>query len=300
MTTQDGKRVRHRPGEGRPVNSRLFLAAAAVVLVLMGTRLLLDMVWPMEKSQPQKPTGSVTEPVDGSADVSTEEGEEKLPPQKEPSREEKLEYIRTSGQYPEKLAAFAEHYGEVLDYVYDYPEKKDVEHQIDLTEEAKSEKVPLLIQWDERWGYEPYAGGLMGYAGCGPTCLSMAALYLTHDPEQTPLKAAEIAERWGYAQEGVGSAWTLFSEGSRLLGLHPQELPLDENVMKQALDQGKLIVLSVGKGDFTQSGHYLLVTGYKKKGFTLNDPNSPENSGKVWPYEKLKGQIKNLWSMSAR
>ena len=298
MNHEEGRRVRRREGEDRPVNSRLFLLIASAVLVLMGARLLLDMIWPMDKPQDQRPSTSVTEQEDSSADVSQKQ--EELPHQKEPSQAEKLEYIRTSGNYPDKMIQFAEHYGEVVDYVYNYPELKDLPPEFDLTEEAKAEEVPLLLQWDPRWGYQPYAGGLMGYAGCGPTCLSMAALYLTHDPEQTPLKAAEVAERWGYVQEGGGSAWTLFSEGSRLMGLHPEELPLDKNVMTNALDQGKVLILSVGPGDFTKSGHYLVVTGYKKKGFTINDPNSRENSEKVWPYEKLKGQIKNIWSLSAR
>ena len=294
---QDGKRVRHRPDEGRPVNRRMFLVVAAVVLMLMGARLLSGVLWPMETSETREPSDSVTEQSAEPAPVSIQEESTRV---HEPSSREKLERIHTSEEYPEAMVRFAENYEEVLDYVYDYPEKKNAEHEIDLTAEAQSAEVPLLIQWDERWGYQPYAGGLMGYAGCGPTCLSMVALYLTHDPEQTPLKAAELAERWGYAQEGGGSTWDLFSEGSRLMGLHPEELPLNENVMAQALEQGKLIVLSVGPGDFTKGGHYLVVTGHTEEGFTINDPNSPENSAKVWPYERLKGQIKNLWSMSAR
>ena len=293
--TQDGKRVRHRRGEGRPADARLFLLTAAVVLVLMGARLLLDVIWPMEENKPLPP--SITE-QDESSSSSEEPGE--LPPQKEPSTREKLEYIRTSGQYPDMLIHMAEKYEETLDFVYNYPEKKDEEPPIDLSAEAEAEEVPLLMQWDERWGYRPYAGGLMGYSGCGPTCLSMAALNLTHDPKWTPVETAALAERWGYGVKDQGSSWTLFSEGSRLMGLHPEELPLDKKKMTQALDQGKLIVLAVGPGDFTQSGHYLVVTGYEKKGFRLNDPNSKANSERVWPYEKLKGQIRNIWSLSAR
>lgn len=289
---QDGKRVRRSAERGRPANVRLFLMTAAVVLVLVGARLFLDMVWPMKTAEKLPPV--VTEQVDGST------SQEELPPQKEPSAKEKLEYIRTSGKYPDQLVKMAERHEETLEFVYAYPEKKDLTPDIDLTEEAKAGEVPLLMQWDERWGYREYAGGVMGCSGCGPTCLSMAALYLTHDPAQTPLKAAELAERWGYDVQGQGSAWTLFSEGSRLMGLHPEELPLDRGKMVKALDQGKLLILSVGQGDFTQSGHYLVVTGYTKKGFTINDPNSRENSQKIWPYSKLEGQIKNIWSLSAR
>jgi uncharacterized protein YvpB len=68
--------------------------------------------------------------------------------------------------------------------------------------------------------------------------------------------------------------------------------------MKKALDAGSLIILNVGPGDFTDSGHFLVVTGYTDEGFSINDPNSRKNSEKIWSYDTLKGQIRNLWAMS--
>lgn len=286
----EGKRVRRREGQGRPANSRLFLLIAAVVLVLMGLRLILDTARPVD-GQEADASGVVSELPDRSA--------QEPPVKREPTREEKLEHIRTSGEYTEMLIKFAENYPEPLDFVYKYPEFKDYRPDFDLTAEAQSQEVPLLLQWDDRWGYASYAGGLMGYAGCGPTSLSMAALYLTHDPEQTPLKAAAIAEEQKYCSEGGGSNWTLISEGSRLMGMDAKALPLDRGVMERALDQGKPIILSVGPGDFTRSGHYLVAVGYEEEGFRVNDPNSRANSAKCWPYDQLKGQIRNLWAMSA-
>lgn len=32
-------------------------------------------------------------------------------------------------------------------------------------------------------------------------------------------------------------------------------------------------------------------------GFTVNDPNSPDNSAKHWTYDRLSPQISNLWSL---
>lgn len=51
-------------------------------------------------------------------------------------------------------------------------------------------------------------------------------------------------------------------------------------------------------GDFTKKGHYVLLTGYDEKGFTVNDPNHKSNSRKHWDYDTLSTQIKNLWSLS--
>ena len=37
--------------------------------------------------------------------------------------------------------------------------------------------------------------------------------------------------------------------------------------MKQALDDGKVIVCSMGPGDFTTEGHFILIRGYDGNGF---------------------------------
>lgn len=83
------------------------------------------------------------------------------------------------------------------------------------------------------------------------------------------------------------------------LGLSGKELPLNENSMKKALDQGKLIVCSMRPGDFTTSGHYILLYDYDDTGFCIKDPNRVSNSSRTWDYATLSPQIKNLWAISS-
>ena len=78
------------------------------------------------------------------------------------------------------------------DFVRDYPKKKDLTPTIDLSGLAGSETVPLLLQWDERWGYRAYNESIIGLAGCGPTCLSMATIYLTGDTTKDPLWMCQL------------------------------------------------------------------------------------------------------------
>lgn len=212
--------------------------------------------------------------------------------------DEKLEIIQTSSEYPSDMVEFAQKYPQVIDYVYEYPTCKSTVVEIDLSTEISDDSVPLLIQWDARWGYIPYGDGLIGYTGCGPVCLSMVALYLTGNAEWTPAKVAELSTENGYCVPGNGTSWTLISEGSRSLGLNAEELPLMESTMKNELDRGHPIILVVGPGDFTYSGHYLVVVGYDEDGFRVNDPNSYENSEKTWSYDTLSSQIRNLWAIS--
>lgn len=65
-----------------------------------------------------------------------------------------------------------------------------------LTFEEQKKKVPLFIQWDKRWGYEPYGTSDIGISGCGPTCMAMVIYSLTRNTEAIPpVLAAKIHER---------------------------------------------------------------------------------------------------------
>lgn len=177
----------------------------------------------------------------------------------------------------------------------EYPEAPDPE-DIDLTDLNLSE-VPALYQWDARWGYAQYAGNLLGLSGCGPTAFSMAAIYLTGDTSLDPLTIARFAAENGWAIEGNGTAWSLFAEGPEKLGFHVKELPLVEKYINDRLDQGQLIALILGPGDFTETGHYILLTGRTSEGYTIRDPNSPTRTGETWAYDRLAPQIKNIWAL---
>ena len=69
--------------------------------------------------------------------------------------------------------------------------------------------------------------------------------------------------------------------------------------MKKALDQGKLIVCSMRPGDFTTSGHYILLYDYDDTGFYITDSNRVSNSSRTRDYATLSPQIKNLWAISS-
>jgi hypothetical protein len=154
------------------------------------------------------------------------------------------------------------------------------------------------MQWDERWGYGTYSGEIFGRSACGPTCLSMAAIYLLGDTDMNPKWMADFATQNGYSTDGSGTAWALFSTGAAQLGMQVSELALEEDAMKQALDEGGLIACIVGPGDFTDGGHYILIKGYDEDGFIINDSNSYTNSAKRWSFETLYPQIRNLWVLS--
>lgn len=208
-----------------------------------------------------------------------------------------LDDIMNSTQYPKQLKDLALKNEEALEFVYDYPAEHVKEHTIDLTEEASMDSVPLFVQWDKRWGYEKYSGNFFAASGCGPTTLSMVVVYLTHDREASPIAVAKYSKEAGYSVDGSGSSWTLISEGCRHYGVKAKVVALDESRMKAELDEGHPIVVNVGPGDFTDTGHFMVTTGYDDEGFSINDPNSIEKSGKRWLFKNISSQIRAVWSM---
>lgn len=185
---------------------------------------------------------------------------------------------------------------ELADYVDHLEEKYGKDFVIDLSAESKMDDVPLLLQWDERWGYKAYGSGLIGYTGCGPTCLSMIALYFTGNDEYSPLYTAKLAMDKGYYVWGVGTAWALFEEGAKDLGLSCRNVTYTENSMKERLDAGEKLVCSMRPGDFTKGGHFLIVKGYTEEGFEINDPNSRIKSEKIWSPDVFLPQVKQMWT----
>ena len=164
-------------------NRAVFAGVLAVVLCVLLVVILLP-----GGEQPQAPTlnpaPSTTAPVTQPPTVPTE------PPLTYPA----------DATPQQMLAAFMEYYDlkpsdypqvvreafatakENVDYLLNFPFLKDEKHEVDISGYDISQGVPLFIQWDERWGYLPYAGNYAGLAACGPTCLSIVAYYLTGDP----------------------------------------------------------------------------------------------------------------------
>ena len=199
-------------------------------------------------------------------------------------------------QYPKSLVQLLERNPETEGFVLNYPLREDTDWE--LTAVDRDAGVPLFLQWDPRWGYEKYGSDFLAVTGCGPTCLAMAGYYLTGSPDMNPAEIAAFAEKNGYYAEGSGSSWTLISRGCGQLGLEATELPLVKKKMTDALEKGHPVILALRAGDFTTTGHYIVLTGIQDGLFTVNDPNSVLRSEQLWSYEQLEGQIRHIWEIS--
>lgn len=217
---------------------------------------------------------------------------------KNESGTDKEAWIRSHpDQYPDFMVQLLDRYPETLPFVYDYPKAKDKEVSIDLSDEVTRGTVPLFLQWDERWGYREYGNDLMAITGCGPTCLSMVLCALTGDADWSPWAVAQYADKNGYYVEGTGTAWALMSQGAAELGLSAEEMSLSESGIRERLSMGQPIICSMGPGDFTTAGHFVVLSGLNDDGtIQIRDTNSPKNSDQSWELSRLMNQMRNLWA----
>lgn len=164
--------------------------------------------------------------------------------------------------------------------------------------EWRKGEIPVLFQIDPQWADAPYSGGTIRENGCGPTCMSMVYVALTGNTDLDPMRMAEWSERNGFSVNGM-TAWALMTEGASMLGIHGIELPSDTSVVRMELENGSPIICSVNPGDFTTTGHFIVLAGLTEDGRVIvHDPNSEQNSQRTWELERILSQCANLWSFS--
>lgn len=205
--------------------------------------------------------------------------------------------LKNMDAYPNEILELLFRNEETMEFVMDYPNKVGKTEKISLQEDYKAGEIPLFMQWDKRWGYSEYGSGLIALDGCGPTCLSMVTIGLTGDTKKNPKEIADMSVSLGFFQPGTGTSWALMTEGASQLGLVGEELSLDKERIVQELENGHPIICSMRPGDFTTTGHFIVLKGIRSNGKILvNDPNSITRSQKEWEIEVLMKQMKNLWA----
>lgn len=211
------------------------------------------------------------------------------------------EILNNIDRYPDKYLELLSKNIETIDFVLNYPNhtSKSDSKKTSIEEYYTPGEIPLFLQWDKNWGYDMYGEDPIAIDGCAPTSLAMVAVGLTGNTSVTPLSVSDYAYKNGYYIDGVGSSWSLISEGSKHFGLKSHELPLNKSSILSTLESGNPIILTVGPGTFTSTGHFLVLTGLTDDGkIKINDPNSKLNSSKSWDVDIFLNETKNLWKIS--
>lgn len=171
---------------------------------------------------------------------------------------------------------------------------------LDASDLPEGTVVPRLYQWDVRWGFMDYSSGPLGLTGCCPTSLSMVYTGLTGRTDRSPADMAQLAIDRGFVSESEGTFAELLPAVAPELGLSCTELRITARSITDALSQGQLLICNVGKGDFTDAGHFLVITGIAEDGTVwINDPYSSANSSVSWDPQRLADQAIGLYAFRA-
>lgn len=201
--------------------------------------------------------------------------------------------------YPSSLLDAMLRNPELIPFVEGYIHAQKIEQSISIMAELQK-PVSKFYQWDQRWGYLSYGDSIMGLAGCGPTALSIVITSLTHNSKWNPYAVASYAEANGYYVDGVGTSWALMSEGATYFDVNAMQIANDEQSLKNVIDQGGMVIASVTAGDFTTTGHFIVIHGYDQQGnFLIQDPYRKSTSDNVWTFTRLSPQFANLWAYYA-
>jgi len=204
--------------------------------------------------------------------------------------------IKDYNSYPEALLDMLSRDIDLLDFVLNYHDKSGKVFSESI--KVRKGEIPLLLQWDERWGYASYGENMIAISGCAPTSLAMVISGLTGDTSITPYKVAKYAEDNGFYVDGTGTSWSLMTSGSEFFGIDSKQISLSKDNIFSELENGHPIIASMREGDFTTAGHFIVLTGVSNGKIKINDPNSKKRSSLLWNYDRLESQIKNLWSFS--
>lgn len=198
-----------------------------------------------------------------------------------------------------KMVKLAVNDSQAVDFVVDFIDKYPQQSGQPFTDALEENTIPLLQQWDERWGYITYSSTAFGCTGCGPTSLSMVYMGLTGKTDKTPADMAKLAADGGYETQYEGTQNQFFTESVSGLGLSVTELNVDADSLTWALEEGMPVICNVGPGDFTMRGHFFVITGKNDDGsLNINDPYSSVNSSESWDIDLIIGQTKALYAYS--
>ncbi len=145
------------------------------------------------------------------------------------------------------------------------------------------------LQTDPRWANIDYSAAGektdIAESGCGPTCMAMVIASLK-DSSVTPAITAAWSLAHGYKARNQGTYYSYFKPQAEAYGIEAYQLNynnlrnagavgnLYHNQALAAVQGGSCVICCMGKGNWTSSGHFILLYDVSGDTAYVNDPNS--------------------------
>lgn len=209
------------------------------------------------------------------------------------------EVIKNSKEYQKDVLELLYKNNETIDFVLSKSSFRMPGIFVKIDKECGNGVIPMLQQWDSKWGWYKYGENILALNGCGPTSLSMVLAGLTGNDGINPMEIAKYSDENGY-HEKAGTNWDLMTDITEKYGVKGHRISVTKESFENELKNGKPIICSVSKGYFTDEGHFIVVAGIKDGKLVIHDPNSISKSKKLWKFDDIKKQIKAAWSYSLK
>ena len=165
-------------------------------------------------------------------------------------------------------------------------------------------------QTDKRWSDNDYSAPgettTIKAEGCGIACSAMVIASLA-DKKVTPADTAAWSKDHGYKALRQGTYYSYFQPQMAEYGIKCNMMnsancygkPNAEvhGRVKKALDAGNWVISVAGKGDFTSSGHYILLWGLDQDNVLIKDPYNTKAICSKMDWDRFVKQQKYYWEV---
>lgn len=177
----------------------------------------------------------------------------------------------------------------------------DAQFVATLTKEEQAEARYFYEQgfvfYRQNWSVldqKEYGNEGFGLCGCGPTCIAAIISNLAGvpvDPEEMRVYGLSV----GSWLPSGGTTYGFLIETAKKYGIKTTQIyASDKDALFAALkDENKLVLATMGPGDFTLGAHFMLFRGITDDGkILISDSYSYEYSTMEWDYDDLYAQLK--------
>lgn len=153
-------------------------------------------------------------------------------------------------------------------------------------------------QTDPRWRNVMYSSTgnryqTIGTDGCGPTCAAMVVATL-RDKKVTPVQAADWSVSHGYLSPNDGTYWSYFHAYLEKYNIKVTQTS-QASKAEAALRNNRMVITSMGRGQWTTGGHFILAYGISGNKVLIHDPNSEASYREQGDLYRYKNEAVQFW-----
>lgn len=175
---------------------------------------------------------------------------------------------------------------------------------------TKFVKPVSYLQTDPQWKNHNYSAKgeskTIGSSGCGVTVAAMVIATLK-DKNATPVTTAEWSMAHGYKALNQGTYYTYFVPQFNQYGitckrlnqsnLYGKSSSIAHTEVLNALKKDNWVIACMGVGNWTSSGHFILLYKYENGYVYINDPASTASARVKNTWDLFAKQVKYLWTV---